>query len=487
MRFYRIIITLLTCSITLLNIKSQDVIQPLSPSLDRVSVDPITGFALLSWLPGGSPDVGSYVIYTFSNNTAFAVDTLYSPYATTYTHTGSAARYQSVTYVVAAMDSSLNISPLSNSLSTLYLEAVNDTCNGRIVLTWTPYSNNAHPADGYGIYLSVDNAPAVMHSLTSITSLSYILQGYMPDSRYCIYISAMSSATQLSSSNRQCIITGSEGAPAWTVVDATSVADKKIIITGSYDPYSDIRTFRAERKTGSGGSWVLSEPVLGNSGTVIMSDSGADTMLISLFRISAVSNCGTPVAVSAPVRNMVLTSVTEGTEVHLRWNNPFPSEPALFSAWRNTGNGPEEIAQGLSDTVWTEDYRSYAFEISSAEVVYQVTAIKVYAPAGITACRSSASVVRAAENIYIANAFTPDGDGLNDTFAPVLSFTPLAYEFRVFNRLGVILFRTASHGTGWNGQHGGTPMPAGAYLWTLKLTTPSGIIEQRNGTVTILP
>ncbi|HSO78065.1 MAG TPA: gliding motility-associated C-terminal domain-containing protein [Bacteroidales bacterium] len=486
MRLYRVIITFTFCSLALISLKGQDITQPLPPVLDRVSVDPVTGFAVLDWLPGGSADVGSYVVYSYNNNTAFAIDTLWSPYAANYTHTGSAARYRSVTYVVAAMDSSLNISPLSNSLSTVYLEAVNDTCNGRIVMTWTPYSNNSHPADGYGIYLSVDNAAPVLHGTVPVTSLSYILQGYIPDTGYCLYISALSGTVPLSSSNRQCLVTGSEGAPAWTMADAIAVADGKIIITGSYDPSSDIHTFRSERKTGASGSWILSDPVLGSDGTVIIIDSSADTTLINLFRLSAVSSCGSPVAVSAPVRNIVLSAFQEGTEVVLRWNNPFPSVPALFSVWRNTGGGPEEIARGLSDTIWTEDYRSFAYDISAGEVVYHVTAVRADAPAGMTVCRSSAAAVRAAENIYVANAFTPDGDGLNDTFAPVLSFTPLTYEFRVFNRLGVLLFRTSTHGTGWDGRQGGTPLPAGAFLWTLTLTKPSGITERRNGTVTIL-
>ena len=43
----------------------QDVIQPESPLLDIVSVDPATGFAEIRWLPSVSADVGSYVVYTW--------------------------------------------------------------------------------------------------------------------------------------------------------------------------------------------------------------------------------------------------------------------------------------------------------------------------------------------------------------------------------------------------------------------------------------
>ncbi|MCK7540569.1 MAG: hypothetical protein MZV63_61600 [Marinilabiliales bacterium] len=68
----------------------------------------------------------------------------------------------SVAYVVAAIDSSFNISPLSNSLSTIYLSSVNDTCNSRIILSWTPFVNSLHPADSYEVRMAVGNGSAVL-------------------------------------------------------------------------------------------------------------------------------------------------------------------------------------------------------------------------------------------------------------------------------------------------------------------------------------
>ena len=50
-----------------------------------------------------------------------------------------------------------------------------------------------------------------------------------------------------------------------------------------------------------------------------------------------------------------------------------------------------------------------------------------------------------------------------------------------------MLFQTSDYATGWDGRHNGTMMPSGVYLWSLKLTTPSGGTEVRTGTVTILP
>src|SRR5690606_17899336 len=133
----------------------QDEIQPVSPVLDIVTVDPATGFAEIRWLSSVSPDVGSYVVYTYSEGTATAIDTVRSPFITTLTHSSSAASYPSVTYVVAAVDSSLNISPLSNPLSTVWLSAVNDECTGKITVTWTPYGNQQHPAVSQTLHIQL--------------------------------------------------------------------------------------------------------------------------------------------------------------------------------------------------------------------------------------------------------------------------------------------------------------------------------------------
>jgi hypothetical protein len=136
----------------------QDEIQPVSPVLDIVTVDPVTGFCRNKMAFLCSPDVGSYVVYTYSGGTATAIDTVRSPFITTFTHTASAARYRSVTYVVAAVDSSQNISPLSNPLSTVWLSAVNDECTGKITVTWTPYVNLQHPAVSQTLHIRSSQA-----------------------------------------------------------------------------------------------------------------------------------------------------------------------------------------------------------------------------------------------------------------------------------------------------------------------------------------
>jgi len=465
----------------------QDDEQPLSPRLDMITVDPQTGFAVLRWLPSASTDVGSYVIYTFSNGTANAVDTVRSPFVTEYTHTGSSARYGSVTYVVAAMDSSQNISPLSNSLSTLFLSAVSDTCHGTISLSWSSYQNPYHPADEYVLWLGAGGGSPEPDTIVPLTTASLSLSGMAPLTSYCFHVSSSSGGEGLSSSNRACVMTGSEIEPGWVSTDAVSVTARGLSIYGSYDEEGSMDSFTIQKFETSSSEWAPVVSGTGADGTITAEIPEADTGSVNLYRTAILNNCSIVAITSAPARNILLQSSVTGTRIDLRWNNPFPSDGAVFSVWRETGNGWEEIVSQVTDTVWSEDYSLFAQNISSANVAYQITALQEGAYAGAPVSRSNTVVAELAENIYMPNAFTPDGNGLNDIFMPVLSFMPVSYEMRIYSRNGMLLFSTGDYAAGWDGRYHDTPMPSGVYLWSIMVETPSGRTETRRGTVTIMP
>lgn len=70
--------------------------------------------------------------------------------------------------------------------------------------------------------------------------------------------------------------------------------------------------------------------------------------------------------------------------------------------------------------------------------------------------------------VYVPNAFTPDGDGINDYFIPVVNaLDPEKYELFVFNRWGEIIFNTESITTGWDGSHKGIKSKQDVYVWKI--------------------
>ncbi|MCI5057751.1 MAG: gliding motility-associated C-terminal domain-containing protein, partial [Flavobacteriales bacterium] len=91
--------------------------------------------------------------------------------------------------------------------------------------------------------------------------------------------------------------------------------------------------------------------------------------------------------------------------------------------------------------------------------------------------------------VYVPNAFTPDGTGLNEKFTPITleqcQFD--TYRFTVFNRWGDLLFTSQTPGEGWDGHFNGILSELGVYLWKLEyVDSNANVKEKRYGTVTLL-
>ena len=69
--------------------------------------------------------------------------------------------------------------------------------------------------------------------------------------------------------------------------------------------------------------------------------------------------------------------------------------------------------------------------------------------------------------IEIPNAFTPNGDGLNDYFWPHNALKADNYQFKVYNRWGQLVFFTLDWQKKWDGKINGVLQNTGTFVWTL--------------------
>jgi len=87
---------------------------------------------------------------------------------------------------------------------------------------------------------------------------------------------------------------------------------------------------------------------------------------------------------------------------------------------------------------------------------------------------------------YLPNAFSPNGDGLNDIFFP----TPVGIRstdyFRVFDRYGKLMYETTQWLQGWDGTLKGKKANAGTYVWMIKGIDKNGSVIEMKGTVILL-
>jgi gliding motility-associated-like protein len=75
-----------------------------------------------------------------------------------------------------------------------------------------------------------------------------------------------------------------------------------------------------------------------------------------------------------------------------------------------------------------------------------------------------------AKDIFIPNAFTPNGDGLNDTFKPLANIgIPGPHEVQIVNRFGSKIFASSNPLTGWDGTTQGKPAPTGTYSYLIRV------------------
>jgi gliding motility-associated-like protein len=85
----------------------------------------------------------------------------------------------------------------------------------------------------------------------------------------------------------------------------------------------------------------------------------------------------------------------------------------------------------------------------------------------------------------VPTGFSPNNTGENNfLFVYGGPFTDL--QFNVYNNWGELIFSTTDQAQGWDGTYKGAPQPIGVYVWTLKATTPDGVLHEKAGDVTLL-
>jgi gliding motility-associated-like protein len=87
---------------------------------------------------------------------------------------------------------------------------------------------------------------------------------------------------------------------------------------------------------------------------------------------------------------------------------------------------------------------------------------------------------------YIPNSFTPNGDGRNDVFRPILLGMKSLNRFAIYNRWGQMLFSTTTIGQGWNGSFAGKPQDSATYVWYVEGVDYKNRLIKKKGTMMLL-
>ncbi len=90
--------------------------------------------------------------------------------------------------------------------------------------------------------------------------------------------------------------------------------------------------------------------------------------------------------------------------------------------------------------------------------------------------------------VKVPTAFSPNGDGLNDVFVPVLRIDHgySLVSFKIYSRYGELVHSTSNMSGGWDGTYKGRLQDAGVYYYQIKIKFLDGTEKSFKGDVTLL-
>ncbi len=172
---------------------------------------------------------------------------------------------------------------------------------------------------------------------------------------------------------------------------------------------------------------------------------------------------------SSVLSNTITAIVNPIPVVHV-----FPSDTTISS-----GNVVALQATTSADVIsyqWSPESsvtNSRAFSTSTLPLTENATFY--FAAQNDKGCKASGtSVVKIFNALVMPNAFTPNGDGLNDVFRIPRDVTLKLKQFCIYNQWGQLVFTTDNVSSGWDGTFKGEQQNAGIYVYYIKGSNSEG-------------
>ena len=158
------------------------------------------------------------------------------------------------------------------------------------------------------------------------------------------------------------------------------------------------------------------------------------------------------------------------------WSNGI--EEYILEKYDENGELIISIPLGQS-TSYTEDPALNPYQF----ILYKIVAV----PFGNSNSQVFSNILEVIYRSKVAfpNAFSPDGDGMNDIFNFKSRYIS-AVRMKIFTRWGELIFQTNDPEQGWDGTINGKPAPLGTYIHHSELTDDMGITFVKSGEIILI-
>ena len=189
----------------------------------------------------------------------------------------------------------------------------------------------------------------------------------------------------------------------------------------------------------------------------------ADNMPKNLINLSQIA-CAVPVDNEAPCTPVLQVSTRcDSLYNTLTWAI---TDTACFSdvaGYKIYSRAKTEETLSLLTTI--NDKNIFTYRHYPGEAISGCYAISAFDKAGNESAQSAVICIDSCNFYEIPNVFTPNGDNINDKLLAKTSGLVERVDFELFNRDGLLLFRTADPKINWDGTYKGRIVSPGVYFY----------------------
>lgn len=475
----------------------QDAIPPEKPTLESVSVDSISGNAILTWTPSSSSDVLGYTIYVENDIGEWPpADTIHGANITHYENISSEAGLEYERYRIAAFDSCQNISASTSYHETIHVFPYYDECSSSDTIKWNKYVG-WQSVSRYDVFYKMNNGNFTFLSTVEGGSTQCIHPDLLGDQNYSYYVIAYNEdQTKTSLSNIISLQTGITSSPQVLNANSASVTGyNEITLVFSVDSLADINKYKILKSDSYDGIFdTIARFNGGESSKITYKDYGEIYHHTYYYKIVAENVCNINVRESNTINNIIINAINSANLKHtIRWEDFYGFSGGIdrYDIYRIVDDGnPIKIGStSWGSTGFIDDLSDFNLNGLEGKFCYYIEAIEdnqnPFGIVGIT--RSNISCAEEFPRVFVPNAFSPNGDGVNDNLFAYVTFPNLEdFVFEVYDRWGNVVFHTDNPQVGWNGKNkNDKKVENGVYVYFIKFSTSENQIFEDSGSITI--
>ncbi len=145
-------------------------------------------------------------------------------------------------------------------------------------------------------------------------------------------------------------------------------------------------------------------------------------------------------------------------------------------------------------TIEGGDFSSYLWQDGSTQSSFSIeqeglVILEVTDEEGCSGIDSLQAISQCPTRFYIPNAFSPNGDGVNDLFT-VSGIEIISMTLQVFDRWGSLVYESTEEAAGWDGRINGDDASEGEYVWRFSymgfLEDATRIADEVTGTILLV-